>query len=188
VIPSTPDDAREFRAPASITPRDLGDQLAQLVWESFTDFVTDGDAEQILGHLGLVGDDGVPVQRASEEILIFLMWAHTRGIQMAFVGRGGSRRLAPMALDQLHKAVFDDMVDQGIPRSQLPIFEQRVSARYSEYYQASERSDHAVGAALVRHLTGSRGEEDALAWALAERAIAVIHPIRDFFGEVELVQ
>ena len=33
------DDVREFRAPQTMTPIELGDSLARLVWESFSDFV-----------------------------------------------------------------------------------------------------------------------------------------------------
>ena len=181
------DETREFRAPETMTAEELGNQLAQLVWESFSDFITDGDAERLLGELGLLEQDRVPSQRAAEEILIYLMWAHTRGIQIAFIGRD-SKLLARKALDELHRAVFEDMVSHGTPRSHLPVFEQRVSARYSEYYQAAERSDTSVGTALVRNLTGAKDDLGGVAWALAERAIAVTHPLSDFFSEVELVQ
>ena len=81
------DDNAGFRVPQSMTPQDLGDTLARLVWESFSDFIADGDAEVLLGDLGLTQEDGIPEEAPAEEILIFLMWAHTRGLQLAFVGR-----------------------------------------------------------------------------------------------------
>src|SRR5690606_10454976 len=127
--------------------------LARLVWESFTDFVSDGDAEVPLGELGIPTREGMPEANAAEEALIFLMWAHTRGAQLAFLGRAPSE-LVRRGLDELHRAVFEDMVENGTPRSQLPIFEQRVGARYAEYHQAAGESDARLGEAAVRHLTG----------------------------------
>ncbi|MCK5653410.1 MAG: hypothetical protein KAJ42_18625, partial [Gemmatimonadetes bacterium] len=159
MIPEPTDETREFRAPKTLNPEELGDTLAQLVWESFSDFIADGDADTLLGELGLTTDDGVPKEAAAEEMLIFLMWAHTRGMQLAFVGRA-TDDLIKEGLDELHKAVFEDMVNHGTPRSQLPIFEQRVSARYMEYYSASGQSDTSVGAAVVGHLTG-RADQSA---------------------------
>lgn len=175
-----------FKGPQSMTPEELGDTLARLVWESFSDFIADGDAEVLLGDLGLTGEDGVPVEAPAEEILIFLMWAHTRGLQLAFVGRS-DLALVREGLDSFHSAIFQDMVDNGTPRSQLPIFEQHVSARYAEYYAAAERSDHDLGRAVARHLAGSNGGPDSLALALTERAIEVANPLRDFLEDVELV-
>ena len=185
MIPEPTDETREFRAPKTLNPEELGDTLAQLVWESFSDFIADGDADTLLGELGLTTDDGVPKEAAAEEMLIFLMWAHTRGMQLAFVGRA-TDDLIKEGLDELHKAVFEDMVNHGTPRSQLPIFEQRVSARYMEYYSASGQSDTSVGAAVVGHLTGRADQSAPLAWALAERAIEVANPLRDFLEDVDL--
>ena len=177
----------EFHAPRTMTPEELGDTLARLVWESFSDFVADGDTEISLGALGVATHDGVPDEIPAEEALIFLMWAHTRGVQLAFVGRGADP-LVKRGLDALHRAVFEDMAENGTPRSQLPIFEQRVSARYAEYHQAAARSDAKLGEAVVRHLANpASGESDALARAVSERAIAVANPLRDFLEEVELV-
>ena len=147
----------EFRAPSRMTSEELGDTLAPLVWESFSDFVAEGDAEISLGALGVETHDGVPDQVPAEEALIFLMWAHTRGVQLAFVGRAPDV-LVRRGLDSLHRAVFEDMAENGTPRSQLPIFEQRVSARYAEYHQAAARSDAKLGEAVVRHLSSKNGD------------------------------
>jgi hypothetical protein len=177
----------EFRAPRTMTPEELGDTLARLVWESFSDFVAEGDTEIPLGALGVPSQDGVPEEYPAEEALIFLMWAHTRGVQLAFFGRAASE-LVKRGLDAMHRAVFEDMAENGTPRSQLPIFEQRVGARYAEYHAAAGHSDSRLGEAVVRHLTsrdGRRGEE--LERAVSERAIAVANPLRDFLEEVELV-
>lgn len=177
----------EFRAPRTMTPEELGDTLARLVWESFSDFVADGDTEISLGALGVPTRDGVPDEVPAEEALIFLMWAHTRGVQLAFVGRAPDP-LVRRGLDAMHRAVFEDMADNGTPRSQLPIFEQRVSARYAEYHQAAARSDARLGEAVVRHLNArTDGQAETLAKAVSERAIAVANPLRDFLEEVELV-
>ena len=180
------DETDGFQVPQNMTPDDLGDTIARLVWESFSDFIADGDAEVLLGGLGLTQADGIPAEAPAEEILIFLMWAHTRGLQLAFAGRS-DRELVREGLDAFHSALFQDMVDNGTPRAQVPLFEQRVSARYAEYYSAAEKSDVDLGKAVARHLAGSRQSPDSLAAALTERAIAVSNPLRDFLEEVELV-
>lgn len=180
------DSATGFQTPQSMTPHQLGDTLARLVWESFSDFIADGHAEVLLGDLGLTREGGIPAEATSEEILIFLMWAHTRGIQLAFAGRS-DRVLVREGLDSFHSAIFQDMVDNGTPRAQLPLFEQRVGARYAEYYSAAERSDQDLGRAVARHLAGSRQGHESLAAALTERALEVANPLRDFLEEVELV-
>ena len=180
------DDTAGFKVPQNMTPEDLGDTMARLVWESFSDFIADGDAEVLLGDLGLTQEDGIPAEAPAEELLIFLMWAHTRGLQLAFIGRS-DRILVREGLDAFHSAIFQDMVDNGTPQAQVPLFEQRVSARYAEFYAAAERSDVELGKAVARHLAGSRQSPDSLAAALTERAIAVANPLRDFLEEVELV-
>ena len=185
-FPDMTDETRGFMAPQNMTPQELGDTLARLVWESFSDFIADGDAEVLLGGLGLTRDNGLPADAPAEEILIFLMWAHTRGFQLAFVGRS-DQELVREGLDAFHSAIFEDMVENGTPRSQLPLFEQRVSARYTEYYAAARKSDAQVGKAIARHLAGSEPGPDSLAKALQERAIEVANPLKDFLEEVELV-
>jgi len=185
-IGSMTDDTIGFRVPQNMNPGELGDTLARLVWESFSDFIADGDAENLLGGLGLTKEDGLPAEAPTEEILIFLMWAHTRGLQLAFVGRS-DRELVREALDAFHSAIFQDMVENGTPRSQLPIFEQRVSARYAEYYAAAERSDGELGEAVAHHLAGSERSPASLAAVLTERAIEVANPLKDFLEEVDLI-
>lgn len=177
---------REFTAPQNMTPQELGDTLARLVWESFSDFIADGDAEVLLGGLGLTREDGIPSGAPTEEILIFLMWAHTRGLQLAFVGRS-DEGLVREGLDSFHAAILDDMVENGTPRNQLPLFEGRVSARYTEYHTAAKKSDAHLGQAVARHLAGSQTGPEALAQALQERAVEVANPLKDFLEEVELV-
>ncbi len=169
-----------------MTPAELGDSLARLVWESFSDFVADGDADVPLADLGVSTDEGVPSPHATEEALIFLLWAHTRGAQQAFVRRTEDD-LVKAGLDALHRAVFEDMVENGTPRAHLPIFEQRVAARYAEYHSAAEISDASLGVAVARHLTGQTDTSQELLRAIRERAIAVANPLRDFLEEVELV-
>lgn len=179
---------RQFQAPRTMTPDELGDSLARLVWESFTDFVSDGDADIAFSELGVEGEEGMPDAHASEEALIFLMWAHTRGAQLAFVQRSPDD-LVREGLDALHRAIFEDMVQHGTPRAHLPIFEQRVGARYSEYHRAAQQSDQALGSAVVRHLVRKKERPDQdLARAVSERALAVASPLRDFLEEVDLVE
>jgi hypothetical protein len=181
------DAVREFRAPRSMTPEELGDSLARLVWESFSDFVAENEPDFTLTDLLAASGDGVTQGHAAEEALVFFMWAHTRGTQLAFIGRA-SDELVRRGLDIMHRAVFDDMVFHGTPSSQLPIFEQRVSARYSEYAAAAELSDARLGRAVVRHLTGSDEAPESAIKAVIERAIAVANPLRDFLADVELTE
>lgn len=180
------DETQAFKAPQNMTPQELGDTLARLVWESFSDFIADGDAEVLLGGLGLTREDGLPGEASTEEILIFLMWAHTRGLQLAFIGRS-DKDLVREGLDAFHSAIFEDMVDNGTPRTQIPLFEQRVSARYTGYYNAARNSDVHLGRAVAKHLAGAQDGTDSLAAALQERAIAVANPLKDFLEEVDLV-
>ena len=181
------DETAGFTVPQSMNPQDLGDTLARLVWESFSDFIADGDAEDLLGDLGLTQEDGIPAEAPAEEILIFLMWAHTRGLQQAFIGRA-DKELVREGLDAFHAAIFHDMVDNGTPQAQVPLFEQRVGARYAEFYSAAERSDVELGKAVARHVAGSRQSPESLGTALTEKAIEVANPLRDFLEEVDLVE
>ena len=180
------DDVREFRAPQTMTPIELGDSLARLVWESFSDFVAKEDVETPVPDVDTLVDDDGTVLRTAEEALIFFMWAHTRGAQLAFLGRAPDERIR-QGLDALHSAVFEDMVENGTPKSQLPLFEQRVSARYAEYHQAAAQSDEKLGDAVSRHLLGGIVRETT-SMAIQERAIAVANPLKDFLEDVELVE
>ena len=175
----------EFQTPSTMTPHTLGDHLARLVWESFTDFI-EGEAEGLLRQIGAGTEEGLD-QKITEEMLIFLMWAHTRAVQLAFVGRV-SQELLREALDAMHRAVFEDMVENGTPRSQLPLFEQRVSARYSEYYAAAEESDVRVGEIALQHMAGAleASDPELVSLALTERALIVANPLKDYLEDVKL--
>jgi len=187
VISSKTDELREFRAPQTMTTHELGDTLARLVWESFSDFLAREDVGTPIPHGALLPDeDGTPDDHAAEEALIFFMWAHTRGAQLAFHGRIPDATIR-RGLDALHRAVFDDMVMHGTPRPQIPLFEQHVSARYAEYHQAAAESDARLGEAVCRHLTGAHADCRQLAEALTERAVSVAHPLRDFLEDVTLL-
>lgn len=180
------DDVREFRAPQTMTPAELGDSLARLVWESFSDFLAQEEVDTPLPEVDTLVDDDGTAHRTAEEALIFFMWAHTRGAQLAFLGRAPEERVRE-GLDALHSAVFEDMVENGTPESQLPFFEQRVSARYAEYHQAAHASDDKLGEAVSRRLLGGVVRE-SMSQAIRERAIAVANPLRDFLEDVELVE
>ncbi|NJD20095.1 MAG: hypothetical protein FIA95_12540 [Gemmatimonadetes bacterium] len=187
MISTKTDQLREFRAPQTMTTEELGDTLARLVWESFSDFLAREDMGTPLPTGALLpDDDGTPDDHAAEEALIFFMWAHTRGAQLAFHGRIPDRTIRK-GLDALHRAVFEDMVLHGTPRAQLPLFEQRVSARYAEYHQAAAESDGRLGGAGCRHFAGPAAHCREIAEALTERAVSVAHPLRDFLEEVELL-
>ena len=187
MLGTTMDDIHEFRAPQTMTPGELGDSLARLVWESFSDFVSRDDVETPLPDVDTISDDRGSAHRTAEEALIFFMWAHTRGAQLAFLGRAPDQRIRE-GLDALHRAVFEDMVEHGTPESQLPLFEQRVSARYAEYHQAAAESDVLLGKAVSRHLQGDEPTDDSLPEAIRERAVAVANPLKDFLEDVELIE
>jgi len=178
---------RQFQAPQSLTPDELGDQLARLVWENFSDFIAIAEAEgdSALGGLELMNEEGEPDQLGVEETLIFILWAHTRGVQQAFMGRTPNETVKQV-LDEMHRAVFEDMVDNGTPPSQIPFFEQRVSARYSEYHAASRKSDAALGEAVAAHLREKSAPGAELKMAVTERAVAVAAPLKDYLEDVEL--
>lgn len=178
------DDVRGFRAPQTMTPHELGDSLARLVWESFSDFISQEDVETPLTDVATLYDADGTSAHTAEEALIFFMWAHTRGAQLAFLGRTPDERIRE-GLDALHSAVFEDMVDNGTPKSQLPLFEQRVSARYAEYHQAAAQSDNKLGESVSRHILGI--VRDTTSAAIQERAIAVANPLKDFLEDVELI-
>ena len=180
------DELRQFRAPQTMTPHELGDSLARLVWESFSDFISQEDVETPLTDVATLYDDDGTDARTAEEALIFFMWAHTRGVQLAFLGRTPDERIRA-GLDALHSAVFEDMVENGTPKSQLPLFEQRVSARYAEYHQAAAESDTKLGEAVSRHILGGI-VRDTTSAAIQERAIAVANPLKDFLEDVELIE
>ncbi|MDC0160211.1 hypothetical protein OAJ07_02050 [Gemmatimonadales bacterium] len=180
------EEPREFRAPRTMTPFELGDSLARLVWESFSDFISQEDVETPLADISTLYDDDGTKGRTAEEALIFFMWAHTRGVQMAFLGRT-PEALIREGLDALHGAVFEDMVENGTQESQLPLFEQQVSARYAEYHQAAAQPGNTLGQAVSHHLL-DRVVRNTTAAAIQERAIAVAKPLKDFLEEVELVE
>lgn len=186
-IPSSPMDGFQgFQVPETITPAQLGDTLARLVWESFSDFMAEDDAEVSMTELGVTTEGGLPPSHLAEEALIFLMWAHTRGAQLAFVGRA-EEQLIKGGLDSLHDAVFHDMVQQGTPPGQILLFEQRVGARYAEYNQAAARSDAELSRSALRHLTGEESGSPTKSMAILDRALAVASPLKDFLEEVKLV-
>lgn len=179
-------ESSDLLTPQTMSPDELGDSLAQLVWESFSDFISEGDAESLVSELGIDLEDGIPDERIAEEMLIYIMWAHTRGVQLAFLNRV-DEELVRKALDAMHRAVFEDMVKNGTPREQIPIFEQRVSARYADYYRSAQVSDAELGATAYRNVTGDRSNPaPARVQICAERAVLVANPLKDFLEDVQL--
>lgn len=166
-----------------MTPAELGESLAQLVWESFTDFIAAHEMpdEDVGDTAVLTAPEVVP-----EEVLILFMWVHTRACQQAFNGRAAAEDLKAV-LDQFHAAVFQDLQDEILPRAQLPIFEQRVSARYTEYYEAaSQDADERVVEVAARRVTPDRRALSAISLELAEATAAAAGPLRDFLEDVEI--
>jgi len=168
------------------SPEELGDTLARLVWEGFSDAMVDPDIRALLDRIGVDVDGADPGDRAAEELLILHMWAHSRAVELSFVGTAPSSRIRAV-LDHLHRAIFEDMVSHGTPEAQIPVFEQRVSARYATYHAAARISDGRVGEVALEHLTRGQEAPDAgAARLLTERAITLAHPLRDFLEGVKL--
>lgn len=163
---------------------ELGDNLAQLVWESFTDFI-----ERRTLPEGMPEDDGSTAVIAlpsvePEEALIFFMWLHTRACQQACASQP---ECVKVVLDAMHKALYEDLEVHAIPRVQLPLFEQRVSARYSEYYEASsEQTEEKVVEVAARYVLINGMKRPAITLDLAESATVTSGPLRDFLQDVEL--
>ena len=181
----------ELRAPfpsGKMSLQELGDTLAQLVWESFSDFIEDPEYRADLTRAGIQFEDGVPEKRVAEELLILHMWAHTRAVELAFFRSLSDERIRA-ELDYLHRAIFEDIVEHGTPRAQIPVFEQRVSARYADYNLAARQSDPAIGRTALDHLKDAGTPDSAeTAQRLTERVVEIAHPLRDFLEGVELLE
>jgi hypothetical protein len=163
---------------------ELGDNLAQLVWESFTDFI-ERRAKALPEEAG-EGDTAVLAIPAlePEEVLIFFMWLHTRACQQAC---GEQPEQVREVLDSMHQALYEDLEARAIPRLQLPLFEQRVSARYTEYYEAAANlTDQKVVEVAARHVLGPEPMDSATIIDLAEAATVTSGPLRDFLQDIEL--
>jgi hypothetical protein len=187
---------------APMTPGALGEHAAHMVWESYSDFMTSEALDVLVAEAGIPTLNGIPEDHPAKELLIFHLWAHTRAIQLGLAGRGEERGMVQEALDALHRAVFEDLAATGYPRARLPLFEQRVSARYAEYYAAAERGDGAVGQAALAHLSpvgalagfagpgpsanGRAAFRPEIPAILTHRAIEVTRPFRDYLEQVEL--
>jgi len=169
-----------------MTPAQLGDDLARLVWECFTDFLE--RQPELAGPADLEPQQD-PAGRAlplAEELLILFLWVHTRACQQVFAGKADPALLRD-TLDSLHRAVFEDLEAHGISRDELALFEQRVGARYAEYYDAAAGGDLTIGEIAARHVGGSVAARPVFQLSLAESAMAAANPLRDFLGDVVLV-
>ena len=167
-----------------MTTAELGDNLAQLVWESFTDFIerrgigTDPSEEEDGGTAVLALPTVEP-----EEALIFFMWLHTRACQQACADPECIKKV----LDAMHRAIYEDLEARTFSRVQLPLFEQRVSARYSEYYEAAvDQTGEKVVEVAARHVLVNGMRRPAITLELAEAATVTSGPLRDFLEDIEL--
>ena len=79
-------DVREFHAPRTMTPAELGDSLAQLVWESFSDFLAQGDAETPLPNIDALHEHEERWNRTVEETLVFFSLGTYKGCAARFHG------------------------------------------------------------------------------------------------------
>lgn len=170
-----------------ISTSELGDNLAQLVWESFTDFI---ERRAVATEENDGPDGGTAVLALPtvepEEALIFFMWLHTRACQQAC---GHSPERVRPVLDAMHKGLYEDLEARAISRVQLPLFEQRVSARYTEYYEAAANlTDEKVVEVAARHVLINSHARPSVMMELAEAATVTSGPLRDFLQDVELAE
>ena len=166
------------------SPESWGIDVARSVWESFSDALDEPSFHILLDRLGVPSSDGVPAGRVAEEFLIFLLWTHTRAVQLAFAGRAGGE-ITRRTLDALHQAVYEDLREQGTPEAEIPLLEQRLAARYVEYGAAARRSDREVGRLAASCLGDTweiRSEEAIL--DLTARAVALATPIKDYLQDL----
>lgn len=166
-----------------MTTTELGDSMAQLVWESFSDFIELRD----LSPPDTAGS-GVATAPAfnAEETLILFMWVHTQACQKAFAGRASPEQLREV-LDAMHRAVFEDLEKDFLSKAQLPLFEQRVSARYAEYYDAASRAtEEMVVEVAADHIAADGLSATSLSLELAEFTAAAVGPFRDYLEDVAL--
>ena len=166
-----------------MSAEELGENLAQLVWESFSDFLERRGPVSDNG----AGEDGAVLAMPTldpEEALIFFMWLHTRSCQQAC---GTDIERGRQVLDAMHRALYEDLEQESIPRLQLPLFEQRVSARYAEYYDAaSPQADEKVVEVAARHLLVNEFERPGIMLDLAEATTVTSGPLRDYLAEIML--
>ncbi len=167
-----------------MTAAELGDSLAQLVWESFTDFIErrglppEGDEEA--GGTTVIALPTVE----PEEALIFFMWLHTLALQQA---SADVPERVKSVLDAMHQAIYEDLEGKAIPRVQLPLFEQRVTVRYTEYYEAAtDQTDEKVVEVAARHVLINGMKRPAITLDLAEAATVTSGPLQDFLREIEI--
>jgi hypothetical protein len=166
-----------------MTAEELGQDLAHFVWESFSDFL---ERRGLHDHAEEGAEGGVVTLPTvePEEALIFFMWLHTRSCQQAC---GSDANRGTRVLDAMHQAVYEDLEHGSIPRLQLPLFEQRVSARYKEYYEAaSSDSEKKVVEVAASHVLVDELERPGIVLDLAEAATVTSGPLRDFLDDIEL--
>lgn len=165
-----------------LTDRELAGRLSQLVWEHTSDFLEGGTP----------GGDFAPDVLAGrevdiDEVLVFFLWVHTHVVQQAYAGRYPAD-VVKRLLDAMHRQVFADLEDHGIPSSRLPLFEQVISSRYADYYAGAKSETQTIGelaASFVDDRPDEAGQE-ALAAALAQASVEIAGPLRDFLLDVRL--
>lgn len=172
---------------APLTREELGGHLAHMVWEAVPDLLVSEDSRRAFAELGVELQDGVPQPPADDELLVFLLWAHVRGVREAFRRRADREPLGSV-LSAFHRAVYADLERRGVSLQALRIFEQRLGARYVEYQRASERSAMELEKAVRSHLSpGDSPGPLPDAPILASRARELSEPLVDFLTDLEIV-
>ncbi len=171
---------------APMTREELGAHVAHMVWESLSDLLLSNESSQLFSDLGVSTEEGVPSDSATEELLIYLMWAHVRSVRQVFHPRTNGDPVK-CVLGALHRAIYEDLEKRGITSAELPIFEQRAAARYFDYHHALEESPEVLGMAAARHLGRSDEPSCKAARILASWAQEIFQPLQDFLEEIEII-
>lgn len=182
-------DAGHLRDPgpgAPMTREELGDHLAHMVWESLSDLLVSEDGRTLFEALEVPVSDGLPRDPAAEELLIFFLWSHARAIGWASAERPDRDPLSCI-LSALHRAVYHDLEAYGIPATELPLFEQRVGARYFGYHHAAATSPLELGRAAATRISPVDRSTPEAAEILARRSLDVSEPLRDFLEDLQIV-
>jgi hypothetical protein len=170
---------------APMTSATLGTHLAHMCWESLGSFLESDVAADLLDAAGARPNQPQTGERVGEELLIFHLWIHARALRDAFRSRSDDPGLRT-ALKAFHSAGYADVVEQGIPKAELPILEERVSQRYIEYHRARERSEEAVVRALLGHLGIPSDEADVRVEGMVTHLREVTDPLLDFLVDLEV--
>lgn len=172
-----PGGVRSAAAAMHMSAEEVGDHLALLAWHSFLDFLVNS----VTRSTPACQAEGL----MTEEVLILFLWVHTRVCQNAFCGRADTQ-LQRSVLNRMHRVIFESLEARGMDHAELPLFEQRVGARYSEYNAVADRDASQFAAVAACRCNGGDEVQPSLRQYLAEAASAAAGPLGDYLSDIEL--